>query len=375
MISVKKNINNLGFEYLFAIIILGVILRLFISFYVLHFDMPIGAKVDAFQYHQNAQEYANFNHNELIGGDRIYEYFLGTYYLILSDNILIGNLISIICWLISIVFLNLALIENKLNINIILISNICYIFMPSSIIFSSVTLREPFQMMLISSFLYFCVVYLKNSKFTNFFLILANSILLYYLHIALFLSTLSFTLILLTLHIYKKYEKLTFSIFFLFITFFLYLFISQYFALAMGELLVFRKNALTSANTYYSFEFNFPDNIFNLIFNFIKIFFFYLFKPFPWDINNLFDLVVLLENSFRLSVVLGLYLLFFNYKRLTFNLLHITLITILLISVEFIWALGTSNWGTSIRHHTSALPILIYLNTIIFSNFFSYNRF
>ena len=35
------------------------------------------------------------------------------------------------------------------------------------------------------------------------------------------------------------------------------------------------------------------------------------------------------------------------------------IVLIIYLAVEFVWAMGTSNWGTAMRHHTIANGILL----------------
>jgi len=83
----------------------------------------------------------------------------------------------------------------------------------------------------------------------------------------------------------------------------------------------------------------------------------YLFQPFPWRATTILDWALVIENLLR-----G-YLLF----RAVANFYHscgerrvcIGLVFSGFLVIEIIWALGTINWGTAVRHHIPALGLLL----------------
>ena len=90
-----------------------------------------------------------------------------------------------------------------------------------------------------------------------------------------------------------------------------------------------------------------------------SIYLHYLFAPFPWHIRNWLDIYVFFESILRLLLVcysvkswlnaIG------NQKRL------IGLMLILYFSMTFMWGMGTTNYGTAIRHHMISGWILVIL--------------
>lgn len=83
----------------------------------------------------------------------------------------------------------------------------------------------------------------------------------------------------------------------------------------------------------------------------------YFLKPFPWEIDINLDIVVMLEGYLRL------YLLWLTYKNFKIRESSADLgwIFVLLIFFvnEFIWSLGTVNWGTAMRHHIPPFSCLL----------------
>jgi hypothetical protein len=82
----------------------------------------------------------------------------------------------------------------------------------------------------------------------------------------------------------------------------------------------------------------------------------YLFAPFPWQIENIMDAGASIE------AVLRMVLICFSLKRLCqtrgmqYRLLALMLI--LFFSMSFMWALGTTNYGTALRHNMLSWWIL-----------------
>ena len=75
----------------------------------------------------------------------------------------------------------------------------------------------------------------------------------------------------------------------------------------------------------------------------------YLLKPFPWDISYSLDIVVMIEGYLRL------YLLWLAYKNFKIRKSNVNLGWVFIFFIffinEFIWSLGTVNYGTAMRHH------------------------
>jgi hypothetical protein len=84
-----------------------------------------------------------------------------------------------------------------------------------------------------------------------------------------------------------------------------------------------------------------------------------MFAPFPWQVENVKDIWALLESILRFL------LLFFaisSWRRSSGEVrscYSFLLITVL--GMELVWALGTANWGTAIRHHVPGYGVIVLL--------------
>jgi hypothetical protein len=90
-------------------------------------------------------------------------------------------------------------------------------------------------------------------------------------------------------------------------------------------------------------------------------FFQYLFEPFPQRITTLADFALALENLLRLSILLSIPA---SFRRLTDPISRRVLVYLfsLYVAQEFIWSLGTLNWGTASRHHVPAMGLLMLIS-------------
>jgi magnesium-transporting ATPase (P-type) len=94
----------------------------------------------------------------------------------------------------------------------------------------------------------------------------------------------------------------------------------------------------------------------------------YLFEPMPWKMSSILDVVVLLENMLRfwliwnaLKYLVGIYRNkpMFVARNFFGNGRFIFFIFLSYLIMETIWSLGTTNWGTGIRHHLPSLGLLL----------------
>jgi hypothetical protein len=87
-------------------------------------------------------------------------------------------------------------------------------------------------------------------------------------------------------------------------------------------------------------------------------FFQYLFEPFPQKISSLSDVALALENLMRFLILVSIPA---TVRKLEspFGKRVLLFLAALYMSQEFIWSVGTVNWGTASRHHVPAIGILM----------------
>tara|TARA_Y100001934_G_C12143641_1_gene673756 strand:- start:405 stop:935 length:531 start_codon:yes stop_codon:yes gene_type:complete len=82
----------------------------------------------------------------------------------------------------------------------------------------------------------------------------------------------------------------------------------------------------------------------------------YLFAPFPWQIKNLMDVGSFMESMSRMVLLCFSVMHWYHAYGVQRRLLMLMLI--LFFSMSFMWALGTTNYGTAMRHNMLSWWIL-----------------
>ena len=88
----------------------------------------------------------------------------------------------------------------------------------------------------------------------------------------------------------------------------------------------------------------------------------YFLRPYINEIYNVLDAFVFLENYLRIFIFFFAFYSFIKKKHIIW--VHVFII---MLGIEFLWSIGTANWGNSIRHHSVVLPILLILLSIPFN--------
>ena len=83
----------------------------------------------------------------------------------------------------------------------------------------------------------------------------------------------------------------------------------------------------------------------------------YMCAPLPWQVRSFGDMYCSIEGIVRIVLVL---LALYDLSRLRGELRsRAGLCLVLFFMLEFLWAMGTTNWGTAMRHHLPAYPLLL----------------
>ena len=96
---------------------------------------------------------------------------------------------------------------------------------------------------------------------------------------------------------------------------------------------------------------------FTTIYTSSKLYVHYLFAPFPWQVKNALDAYAAMESILRMILIC------FSVKhwRKAYGVKRrlLGLLLVLFFSMTFMWAMGTTNYGTAIRHHMLSWWILV----------------
>jgi hypothetical protein len=96
---------------------------------------------------------------------------------------------------------------------------------------------------------------------------------------------------------------------------------------------------------------------FRAIYSGLVLYIHYLFAPFPWQIKNALDIYASIESILRLVLICFALKNWRNAYGTKRRLLGLMLI--ILFSMTFLWAIGTTNYGTAIRHNMLTWGILV----------------
>ena len=362
---------------------LGFFLRLVIAFVNGFVGPTYGSSDDAVGFHVMAAEVSQNLVFDVFMIGHIYWYILGVFYFITTDSLFLGSALSALGWLAS-AFILLRIMRilsfkmsNQWRVMLI------YALIPTSLMYTSVTLREPFQLLFVNLALYAALkIYFHRSN-AHWLVLFLAVVGMGAMHGALLVSGIFIivgTLFLLTSRNRKgvSFTKVVLVtpivILCLFYGFSLFTSLTSY-----GDRLddglsvavqVYQEGTLSDgyesrANYRTDIEIN---GLGGLILSLPTFLFQYLFEPMPWKIGSMVDVIALLENMLRfwliwnaLKYLVGSYLNkpmfvahnYFGYERC------ILFIFLSYLIMETLWSLGTSNWGTASRHHLPSLGLLL----------------
>ncbi len=315
--------------------------------------------------------------------------FIAIIYKYIYPSYLLSAFISLFTWIFSVYILIKILNLLKINKKIIFAALIIYCFLPSSIIYTSSTIREPYQL-LVTNLLLLCLVniYLTNNFLKIFFnisIILFLSFIFYMLHrigpIFGIINLLIAFLIIFSKFKFKKIYFLNICLFVFLLTLIIINFISYFtfnysfeqFQKGYIRAIEIYQNGLflsspNSRATYFQLH-NF-ENFFDIIKFIIIAFLKYNLEPIlsPQKINSK-DFVLIFENLLRSSIYIVIFLFTFNINNLK-NIIYIAILLVLLLT-EIVWSIGTNNWGTASRHHIPSIGLILVCISIIFNGKFN----
>ena len=360
---------------------LGFFLRLVIAFVNGFVGPTYGASEDSLGFHLIAVEVSQNLVFDVFLISHIYPSFLGVFYFITTDHLFLGSALSALAWLAS-AFILLRIMRilsfkmsNQWRVMLI------YALIPTSLMYTSVTLREPFQLLFVNLALYAALKIYFDRSIAHWLVLFLAAVGMGALHGALLASGIFIivgTLFLLTSRNRKgvSFTKVVLVtpivILCLFYGFSLFTSITSYgdriedgISVAVQTYQEGTMELEQRANYRTDVAIN---GLGGLILSLPSFLFQYLFEPMPWKIGSMVDVVALLENMLRfwliwnaLKYLVGSYLNkpMFVARNYFGNKRFILFIFLSYLIIETLWSLGTSNWGTSTRHHVPSLGLLL----------------
>jgi 4-amino-4-deoxy-L-arabinose transferase-like glycosyltransferase len=339
-----------------------------------------GADVDAIGFHETATLMASSIQPEWFGefggldvGSKFYSRWLSVFYQFFGVSMFLGQELSVLAYLGSCIllikFTNLLGIRHW-RLGIVAL----YGLLPSVVIFTSITMRESYQIFLYLLLAYQASRLRQNPSVKKVSLIISAGLGLAILHngliiYALFIISLG---LLWGLRIgIKSWRRQTIVALLVAFTLIISIIIAWTFfandmggasrALILGEGAdyagVYRDRTTTSYDRA-SYGGKLDTSSFTaFIPSAAMVFVMYMFAPFPWQISDAVDVYGAVEGYLRLLLIyqaLATWYRASGERRSQWGFLLVCFF-----SLEFLWALGTANWGTAIRHHTVAYCLLV----------------
>ena len=357
---------------------LGFFLRLVNAFINGFYGPSFGADKDSLGFHLNAVEFSQNLVFDVFLISQIYLHFLGVFYFITTDSLFLGSALSALGWLASafILLRIMRILSFKMSSQwrVMLI----YALIPSSLMYTSITLREPFQLLFVNLALYAALKIYFHRSIAHWLVLLLAAVGMGVLHGALLASSIFIivgTLFLLTSRNRKgvSFTKVVLVtpivILCLFYGFLLFTSVSHAMEDGLSVAVQSYQEGLLRSGDRARYRTDIEINgLGELILSIPSFLFQYLFEPMPWKIASIVDVVALLENMLRfwliwnaLKYLVGSYpnkpmfvaRNYFGDKR------FILFIFLSYLIIETLWSLGTSNWGTASRHHVPSLGLLL----------------
>jgi hypothetical protein len=317
--------------------------------------------------------------NDGYGGVEIFTHFLGLLYWVTEPSKVLGSQMSILVFGISCIILIkiLGLLElSRYRVPVLL----AFGSLPSMVLMGSVPLRESYQVLFFMLAVYFGIkMHLKeNVKPCGLFMV-ASAFAMGLLHQALMMYSMVLIVLFVVwsphptsswLAVKKRHLMLVFTvvvllgraIFLVKIRFINFGILSHMVEMDLWKMvLLFRtKSEMIVSRASYKVVMDFS-SLFAITQTSLLMYMHYLFAPFPWQVKSVLDFFALLESFLRMVLI------YFSVKqwRSAYGLKRrlIGLMLILFFSMSFMWALGTTNYGTAVRHNLLSWWILSVVGT------------
>ena len=348
---------------------IGFFLRVIIAAWNGFYGPSFGADADAASLHHrgsvNAQGVEAFR--GLYLRTTYYTNSLGVVYSFTTDSLFLGSLLSCAAWLASasllIKSMRLLSVDELIQYKALLV----YALIPSSILYTSVTLREPYQLLFVNLMLYSALkIYLNKSAkhWLVLFCAIAGMGVLHGTLLAFGLYTVVATLVLVSFRGRKMLtpERLIFvaPIVALVAYYGLSLFMRVSYNLESGldSAIESYQHGLLGTDARANYKTSSEASGIGGLLSFVPVSLFQLmFEPMPWRISTISDLVALFENILRVWLLRKAWVGLRNMPVQGRKPVIFVFISYLVI--ETIWSIGTINWGTATRHHIPGIGLLV----------------
>jgi hypothetical protein len=343
-----------------------------IAFTNLYWFTTLGADADAIRFHLAAAEIAKSREFIYGLGATFYRNILGMFYTLFGVSQMLGQQFSLLAFAGSCIVLIKILSLLKLSYYRVPVL-IAFGALPSMFFLGSIILRESYQILFFMLTTYLGIkmhIKVGLNRYLVFFVISALAMGLF--HKALIIFSV-FMIILFLIWSLKPTSQLwcikkirLIAVFFVPVVMGCVV-ISMEMSLGGSALATLKDMNIFDAIQYYrdhspitraSYNIHLdPSSLFTIIYSGFLMYGNYLFTPLPWRIENILDFYACIE------AILRIVLIYFSVKhwRNSYGSQKrlFGLMLILFFSHSFMWAMGTTNYGTAIRHNLLSWWILV----------------
>ena len=335
----------------------------------------IGADTDAISFNRIGHELAQSGIFSFSIGSQFYGNMLGVVYWLFGASHFLGVQLSILAFSLScVVLLKILRQLNLLQYQVWIL--IAFGALPTMVLLGSITMRESYQVLFFMMTVYFGIkMHLKGGLNRNFIFLILSALCMGVFHKGLIVYML-FLIALLCFFTLKptcrllqiktlRLRLLGMSI--VFVVIFSTVVTLQIPGLGVLSALTdmelaeytarYRDNSVLARATYVvPLDITSP---FSFITSSFVLYFYYLFAPFPWAITHVVDIYAAIEAFMRMI------LLYYSIKhwRSAYGVQRrlLGLLLILFFTMSFLWAMGTTNYATAMRHHMLTWWILVVM--------------
>jgi len=337
----------------------------------------VGTEGDARSFHFLGVEAANGYYNGVLYSGlewfdwnprTIYTNSLAFLYRTFGASFLLGDALSVLAFTFSCVVL-VKLVDlldlRRFRVWIILLFGM----MPSAVITRSVTLRESWQALFFLLCIYWAIRLRKRPDILIFLFLLMSALCMALLHYGLKVYAVYFILIAIYWGIFGRRTGVRWAqhVRFLFAGLLVICLImltqKMGWYLTVGDALEavgkYRQNAATiDVRATYGVVLD-NSSVLGLVETIPSVFVHYMLAPFPWQVENISDVSVMLESMLRFALLL---FAVYSWRRSSGEVRnHYSFLLIVVLCMELMWALATINWGTAIRHHVPGHSVIVLL--------------
>jgi len=327
----------------------------------------IGADKDARTFHLTGVELAQSKGFYLATGGRLYDNMLGVVYWLFGPSQLLGSQLSILAFAISCVVLikTLGLMDLfRYRVSILLAFGV----LPSMVFLGSVTLRESYQVLFFMLTTYWGIkMHMKENISRYGVLLVLSAMAMGVLHNGLGLYAIFLIILFMLwtpqvtsnwLSIKKRHLK---AVLFALVILSSIIILTKLLHIDLGnvsylvnidiwEEIINKQNLSKSIVSRATYDIDLDTfSTFKAVHSSFLLYIHYLFAPFPWKVNNILDVGASIEAIFRMVLI------YYSVKH--WRQAHgvqrqlLWLMLVLFFSMSFMWAMGTTNYGTAIRHN------------------------